>query len=113
MHLGTIGLGAVTAAVVGLTVVVVVALSPAPFVGAFDSDSEQPAHASALRAPDTPTPATTALDREETVAAHSTSIELVADSGLGAQPIVVSAFAFLTVVVGVLLALAHVRSRSG
>lgn len=113
MHWGTIGLGAVAVAVVGLTVVVVVALSPAPFAGAFDARTEQPARVAAVRATDTPTPATTALDREETVASHSAPADLVADTNLGGQSVIVSAFAVVTLVLGALLALAHVRKRSG
>ncbi len=113
MHLGTIGLGAVTAAVVGLTVVVVVALSPAPFAGAFDTGTEQPAHVSAARVFDTPTPSSGALDREQTAATQSSTADRTADTGLRSQSVVVSGFALVTLTLGALLALAHVRSRSG
>ena len=115
MHWGTIGLGAVTAAVIALTVVVVVVLSPAPFAGAFDNaaQSPQPAGVAAVRATETPTPAATPLERGETGPAHDPSADLEAATESGPQPLVVSGFAIVTLGVGVLLALAYVRNRSG
>ena len=113
MHWGTIGLGAVATIVVGLAVVVVVALSPAPFVGASDNRTEQPARLASLPATNTPTPATTALEREETVAAQSSAADLVNGTGLKAQPLIVSGFAIVTLTVGVLLALTYVRTGPG
>ena len=113
MHLGTIGLGAVAAAVVGLTVVVVVGLSPAPFAGATDTRTEQPARLASLPTTNTPTPATTALERGETLPAQSSAADLVTSTGLKAQPLVVSGFALVTLAVGVLLALSYFRTGSG
>lgn len=113
MSLGTLGLGAVTAAVVGLIAVVIFALSPAPFAGAFDTRSEQPARAVDVRATDTPTPAATALDRADTDGVASPSAGLTDAAGLRPQSLVVSAFALVALVMGGLLALAYVRDRAG
>ena len=112
MSLGILGLGAVTAAVVGLAAVVVFALSPAPFAGAFDTRSEQPARAAEVGATDTPTPPAPALDRVDTNADVAPSADLTADAGLQPQSLVVSAFAVVTLVVGALLALSYARNRS-
>jgi len=112
MSLGTLGLGAVTAAVIGLVAVVVFALSPAPFAGAFDTRSEQPARAAEFRATDTPTPATTALHRADSGADSPPSAKLTDAAGLRPQSLVVSAFALVTLVMGALLALSYARNRS-